>query len=284
MHPDRALLRRHVLPSAIAAAFALPIALLVLGSLRAAGAPPPAGLELVPRGASLDAYGRLADLLPLGTYLRNSVVVVVLAVPLTVVVAALAGFGIRLLEGRAKVVAVAASVVVMLVPTSALWATRFEVYASAGLIGSLLPLVAPALMGTTPLLVLIYAWAFGAVDDAQLHAARLEGASTLATWSRIALPQVRTATLAVSVLAFTAHWGNFIDALLYIRGQENFTLPLGLNTLKVLRPTEFPLLLAGAVVFTLPSIGVFLAAHRIFTDDPAAALRGRTSTTSVRTP
>ncbi len=264
---------RHLLPALAAGLFVLPVIAMLLGSLRPLGAAPPTGLELVPPGATLDAYGRLGDLLPVGTYLRNSVVVVVLAVPLSVTVAALAGFGIRVLPGRHKRAAILASVLVMLVPASALWATRFQVYAALGLIGSVLPLVMPALLGTTPFLVLVYAWAFHGVTDGQLQAARLEGAGLGRIWWRIAMPQVRTATIAVAVLSFTATWGTFLDALLYLRGQQNFTLPLGLDTLKLLRPTEFPLLLAGAVVFTLPSIGVFLLANRLFDDDPLSTLR-----------
>jgi multiple sugar transport system permease protein len=272
--PARSLLARHLLPALLAGLFLLPLLAMAVGSLRAGGAPPPTGIELIPSGASLESYRRLGAQLPVLVYLRNSVVVTTLAVPLSVLVASFAGFGIRLLDRRAKAAVVLLSLLVMLVPASALWATRFRVYADLGLIGSVLPLVAPALLGTSPFLVLVYAWAFHGVGDSQIAAARLEGAGTWRIWRHIAMPQVRAATLAVAVLAFTAHWGNFIDALLYLRGQENFTLPLGLSTLKLLRPTEFPLLMAGAVVFTVPSIAVFLLATRLFDDDPAAAIRG----------
>lgn len=265
---------RHLIPAICAGFFIVPLVVMVVGSLRPVGTPPPSGVELLPRGATLDSWTRLAELMPLGVYLRNSALVTALAVPLSVAVAAMAGFGIRLLRGRAKKAVVLISVLIMVVPASALWATRFQVYAALGLIGSVLPLVAPALLGTTPFLVLIYAWAFHGVSDSQLQAARLAGAGSGTILWRIALPQARPATLAVAVLAFTAHWGNFIDALLYLRGQQNVTMPLGLSTLKLLRPTEFPLLMAGAALFSLPCVAVFLLANRLFDDDPLRALRG----------
>lgn len=274
MRSRSAVMWRHVLPTVLAVLFLLPLVAMVVGSLRPGGAAPPSGIELIPTGATTESFVRLTQLLPIVVYLRNSVVVTVLAVPMTVLIAALAGFGIRLLSSRAKRTVIIACLLVLLIPGTALWVTRFQVYATLGLIGSVLPLVAPALLGTTPLLVLIYTWAFHGISDSQLHAAMLEGAGPGRIWRTVAMPQVTSATLAVSVLAFTFHWGNFIDALLYLRGQQNFTLPLGLDTLKLLRPTEFPLLMAGAVVFTLPSIAVFLLAHRLFTDDPVAAIRG----------
>lgn len=269
----RSVLSRHVIPAAVAALFVLPLWLLLVGALRPLGLPPPTGLELLPPSPTADNFRLLGELLPIGTYLRNSAIVVALAVPMTVIVASWAGFGIRLLPVPSKRLAVLLCVVVLLVPTTATWATRFEVYRVAGILGTVLPLVAPALMATTPFYVLIYAWSYHGVPDAQIEAARLEGASLWRTWRTIAMPQARTATLAVGVLAFTFHWGNFVDALLYLRGQQTFTLPLGLDTLKLLRPTEFSLLLAGALVYTLPSVGAFLLAQRLFLDDPAVALR-----------
>jgi multiple sugar transport system permease protein len=40
-----------------------------------------------------------------------------------------------------------------------------------------------------------------------------------------------------------------------------------------LNPTDFPLLMAGAVIATLPPVLVFLLAQRIFLDDPLRSLR-----------
>ena len=87
------------------------------------------------------------------------------------------------------------------------------------------------------------------------------------------MPQARLATLAVAVLAFTVHWANFIDPLLYIDSPSRYTLPLGLRLLQLLNPTDFPLLMAGAVIATLPPVLVFLLAQRIFLDDPLRSLR-----------
>ncbi|HUG86527.1 MAG TPA: hypothetical protein VMM13_18310 [Euzebya sp.] len=159
---------RHLVPAVCAGIFLIPLLAMVVGSLRPVGSAPPSGVELLPRGATADSWRRLAELMPLGVYLRNSALVTALAVPLSIAVAAMAGFGIRLLQGRAKKMLILLSVLVMVIPGSALWATRFQVYAALGLIGSVLPLVAPALLGTTPFLVLIYAWAFHGVPDSQL--------------------------------------------------------------------------------------------------------------------
>ena len=267
-------LRVHLPALAAAVIFAAPLWFLIAGSLRPAGIAPPSGVELLPPSPTLDSFARLPQLIPLGLYLRNSVIVTAVAVPLTVVVAALAGFGIRLLSPRWRRVAIGGSRVALMIPVTAVWATRFEVFRIAGITDTHLPLIAPALAATTPFFVLIYVWSFGGVSDSQLGAARLEGAGAWRIWRTIALPQAKPATLAVAVLAFALHWGNFIDALLYLQSQERFTVPLGIRFLQLLNPTDWPLLMAGCVVMTLPAVGVFLLAQRLFLDDPLRGLRG----------
>ena len=258
---------RHAASLAVAAVFVVPLLLLLIGALRPSGGPPPRGLGLVPADPTLGAFGELAALLPVGTYLLNSTVVVAVAVPLSVLVASLAGYGGALLGRGGRRAVVAGCVGLLTVPAAALWTSRFEVYAALGLTDSLLPLMAPALLATSPFFVLLYLWAFARLPRTQLDAARLEGASVLRTWRAVAMPQVRPVTLAVAVLAFTAHWGNLVDALLYLRRQELFTLPAGLRTLQLLGPTDFPVLLAGAAVATLPAVLVVVAGQRLFLDD-----------------
>jgi multiple sugar transport system permease protein len=266
---------RHAPALLVAALFVVPLLLMLSGSLRGVGLPPPRGLEVLPADPSVESFRRLFALLPVGRYLLNSLVVVTLAVPLTVLVASLAGYGIRLLSRTGRRAVLLACVALLTVPAAVLWTSRFEVYASLRLTDSLLPLVAPALLGTSPLFVLLYAWAFSRLPGTQLEAARLEGASALRTWWSVALPQVRPVTLAVAVLAFTAHWGSFVDALLYLRAQELFTLPAGLRTLQLLGPTDFPVLLAGAVVATVPAVLAVVLGQRLFLDDALTGQRSR---------
>jgi multiple sugar transport system permease protein len=268
------LIGRFVVPGLFAALFAAPLWFMVVGSLRPAGRPPPRTLEVLPPEPTLAAYARLPELIPLVRYLANSALVVALAVPLTVLVASLTGFGLRLLGPAARRRVVLGLLVVLLVPGTAVWATRFELFRLAGVVDTYVPLLAPALLAVSPVLVLLYAWSFGGIPDSQLQAARLEGARWLAIWRRVALPQVRPATMAVAVLAFTFHWANFIDPLLYLHSGDRYTYPLGLQFLRLLNPTDWPLLMAGCVIATLPCVVVFLLAQRILlSDDPLSVLR-----------
>ena len=102
---------RHAPAIIVAAIFVLPLVMMISGSLRPVGLPPPVGLELIPSTVSLGNYARLAELVPLWTWLANSAIVVAVAVPVTVLVASWAAFGIRLLRRPARRVAVVTLIV-----------------------------------------------------------------------------------------------------------------------------------------------------------------------------
>ena len=257
-------LGRHLLPLIVAVAFLLPLLWMVTASLRGPGLAPPSTIEWLPPRATGDNYGTVFELLPFGRYLLNSLAVVALALPLTIVTASMAGFAMALLERRSRVALVVLSVALLLVPITALWLTRFLLFSWVGLTDTLLALVVPALAGSSPLFVLIYYWTFRRISTEVFETAQLDGAGPLGVWRRIALPNARPSTVAVAVLTFILYWSDFISPLLYLGDQDLYTLPLGLRQLQQLDPTDWPLLMAGAVMLTLPAILFFLLVQHLF--------------------
>jgi multiple sugar transport system permease protein len=260
----RSFLTRHLVPIVVAGLFLLPLLWMTTASLRPPGQPPPTTVEWLPASPRLDNFTSVFELLPFGRYLLNSLAVVLLAVPLTIVTASLAGFAMALLERTSRVALVILSVALLMVPITALWLTRLLLFRWVGLTDSLLALVVPALAGSSPLFVLIYYWTFRRVSAEVFEMARLEGAGPWMTWRRIGLPLARPSTVAVAVLTFILYWSDFISPLLYLRSQDLYTLPLGLRQLQQLDPADWPLLMAGAVMLTLPAVLFFLLVQRLF--------------------
>ena len=255
---------RHLLPLAVAILFLLPLLWMVTASLRGPGLAPPSTVEWLPPEATTANYGSVFELLPFGRYLLNSLAVVALAVPLTIVTASLAGFAMALLERRVRSALLVLSVALLMVPLTALWLTRFLLFNWIGLTDTLLALVVPALAGSSPLFVLIYYWTFRRSSAEVFEMAHLDGAGPLGVWGRVAMPTAWPSTVAVAVLTFILYWNDFISPLLYLRDQDLYTLPLGLRQLQQLDPTGWPVMMAGAVLLTLPAVLFFLVVGRLF--------------------
>ncbi len=155
-----------------------------------------------------------------------------------------------------------------MIPITALWLTRFLIFAWIGLTNSHLALIAPALMGASPLFVLLFYWSFRRIPREQYESARLDGATPFIAWRHIGLPQVRPALLAVALLAFLLFWNDFINPLLYLKSTRLYTLPVGLMQLQELDKSNWPLLMAASALVTLPPVGVFLWLQRALLGDP----------------
>jgi multiple sugar transport system permease protein len=254
---------RHLPAVAISALFLLPLLVMVMGSLRPAGLPPPRSPELVPSDPTMANYRSAVELGDLAGQFVNSTIVVAVAVPLTVLVASWAGLAISQLPRRAANAMVAVSLVALMVPATALLVGRFTLFGELGLTNTLVPLMAPALVGASPFFVLLFTWSFRRLPPELFDAARLEGAGWLSIWGRVAMPLVRPVTGAVAILAFVVTWGNFLDPLIYLSDPDRYTLPLGLRLLSGLDAPDAPVYLAGAVMATVPVLAVVYLLQRL---------------------
>jgi multiple sugar transport system permease protein len=267
---------RALVGTLVALVFLLPLWFMASGSLREPGTPPPRTPELIPQPTSTRSYELAFDHVDLARHTFNSLAVAVLTVPAAVLFASWAGFAFLLLAGRARAVLIGLSFAALMVPLTALLVPRFTMFRWLGLTDTWAPLVAPALMGLSPFYVLLFYWSFRRLPPELFEAARLEGVSPLRMWRRLAMPLVRPVTVAIALLAFIASWGNFLDPLVYLFDSDLFTLPLGLRSLSVLDRTNYPVLLAAAVVATAPVVAAFVVAQRYFLhEDRGAGWLGR---------
>lgn len=249
---------------AAAAAFALPLLLMVSGSLRPPGTAAPPTPELLPSPASTDSYRAAADLGDLGQAALVSLLVAAVAVPLSVLVASWAGFAMTQVSRRAATALVVASVVALMVPVTALLVPRFVLYRLLGLTDTLVPLVLPGLLATSPFYVIVFYLAFRALPGDLFDAARLADLSPLRTWWRVAMPLVRPVTAAVAALVFVLTWSSFLEPFVYVYDRELFTVPLALRSLSTLDRSDYSVFLAGAVLASVPALVLFAVAQRGF--------------------
>ena len=254
----------HAVSILISALFILPLVWMASASLRQPGLPPPRTMEWWPEPLTWSNYTRIFEMLPLGRYIFNSLLVAGVAVPITLVTASLAGFAMTQLNRRGRESLLGLSVVLLVIPTVAVWVARFILFRTLGLFNSYLALLAPALMGSSPLFVLLFFWSFRRIPRELYDAARMDGAGPLEIWWRVALPLSSATVIVVGILTFLLYWGDFTTPLFYLKSQTLYTLPVGLRQLQELDRTNWPLLLAGAMVMTLPSVLLFGIVQRFF--------------------
>ncbi len=269
--PKMARLLRHLASVVVVLLFVLPLYWMVVAALRQPGLPPPRTIEWWPAEAQWSNFEEIFHILPMARYIKNSLIVVAVAVPATLLTASSAGFAMAQLPAGLQRRLLQISVILLMVPGASVWLFRYQILSWLGLIDTLWALILPAFAASSPFFVLLFFWTFRRVPAEIFEAAQLDGASAWTTWWRLGQPLARPTAIGVAVLAFALYWSDFVSPVLYIYRPELYTLPVGLQILKQLDATNWPLLMAAAAVMTAPVVVLFILLQKSFLHGPSIA-------------
>lgn len=108
-----------------------------------------------------------------------------------------------------------------------------------------------------------------------MEAARMDGASELGIFFRIALPNLKPAIAVLGIIFFNGAWNDFLWPLIVLNDSKMYVLNLALPSLRGPYGDQYGLVLAGAALATLPVILVFVTMQRYFIEGlMAGALKG----------
>ena len=104
------------------------------------------------------------------------------------------------------------------------------------------------------------------IPDELIDAARIDGAPEPVIYFRIILPLIGPAMATLGTFTFIGSWNSFLWPLLVLNQRDLFTVPLGLNTLRVFagEARNLNLLMAGTTLSVLPALIVFMFLQRYF--------------------
>ncbi len=97
-----------------------------------------------------------------------------------------------------------------------------------------------------------------------MDAARIDGASEFKIYWRIVMPLTVPAIAAVAILEFTWIFNDYIWALILIQDDSLKPVTSGLASLQGQFITDWPLIVAGALLAAVPTLIVFFALQRYF--------------------
>ncbi|MER7502227.1 carbohydrate ABC transporter permease [Nonomuraea pusilla] len=223
--------------------------------------------SLWPRAFTLDTYVDVLTRQGFLTFMRNSAVVAVSTVAITLLVSIPGAYAVARLRffGRRQVHFL--FLAVYLFPAIVLAIPLFVLFTMMGLRGSLVGLVLVYIAQTVPVTVYMLRNYFETVPRSVEEAAAIDGCSRLATIWRVVLPLSRPALLATGLYAFMIAWNEFLFALLFlVEKRESWTVSLGLSQLAGSIEVPTTVLMAGSVVLTLPIVIVFFVGERLLTE------------------
>jgi multiple sugar transport system permease protein len=200
----------------------------------------------------------LTTRLPFWKNVGWSLYVGLMSTALTLLFCSMAGYAFAMLEFRFKRALFALVMATMMVPAFMNMIPTFMVMDALGWIDTLYLPGAASAFG----IFLMRQFAASTVPKELLSAARIDGASELGIYWRIALPLMKPALGTLGLITFISSWNNFMNPLIVMRTAENYTLPLALRSLFSTTSTEWGALMAGSAIATLPLIVLFVISSR----------------------
>ena len=208
-------------------------------------------------------YSDAVAAIPFYRYLANSFFLCLGSVIGTLVSCSLVAYGFSRLRWKGRDLAFGLLIATMLLPWQVTMVPRFLVIRELGLYDSLWALVLPKFFGEAFYIFLLRQF-FLTIPQETVDAARVDGCSELGVLWRIVLPMARPALATVAILETIAAWNDYGGPLLYLNDPDRFPLAYGLEQFVSAHSSEMHLLLAAAVLFTLPMVLLFFFAQRVF--------------------
>lgn len=240
------------------AAFLLPLVWVLLGAFK-----PPAELAQQPPtvlpqtwepGAYVDAW----NYMDLGRFFLNTFVVAIGAWAVQMAVIVPAAYALSKLKPWGGNLILGLMLATLMLPATAILVPVYLTLTDLGLLNNPAGIWLPA--AANALNVYLLKRFFDQIPEELLEAARIDGANTWTTLTRIVLPISRPILAVVSIFAVVAAWKDFIWPLLVFPDPAKQTLSVALQ--RFAPDTPINLLLAGLVLASLPMVALFLAFQR----------------------
>ncbi|WDZ85469.1 carbohydrate ABC transporter permease [Micromonospora cathayae] len=253
---------RYAVLVTLALVFLAPLLWMVLTSLKTSGDAQRIPAGWLPDPFSGYGYDRiLTDAQnPVLRWFVNSMLAATLHTLLVLVTASMAAYALARLRFRGRRAGFALIVGTLFIPPTSLIIPNFLIADSLGWLDTLTVVVVP---GAASAFGVFFLRQFFLSIPAELEeAAVLDGANQWQVFARVLLPLSKPALATLAVLSFLTNWNDFLWPVYVLFSPDNLTLPSGLGLLQGAYTTDYPVIMAGAVLASVPVLILFVLAQR----------------------
>ena len=194
--------------------------------------------------------------------LWNSVIVAGVSTLLGLLLTVPAGYAFAKLRFRGRARLLQLLIASLVVPGQVAMLPLFLIFKQLGLVNSYDGVILPSLAGIFAILFVRQATL--AVPDEMIDAARLDGASEGRIFRTIVLPLLVPVTVTLALFMFLGSWNDFLWPVIVLADQTKYTLPVAIAAIAREHAADGELMMAAAVVTTMPVLLLFLAMQRYY--------------------
>jgi multiple sugar transport system permease protein len=213
---------------------------------------------IVANGITFDQFRILFTETDFLIFFKNTVIVTVCVVIITMVVSILAAFSLGRMKFWGSGILATGIFLTYLVPDTLLFIPLFQIVKSVGLLNSYwgMVLVYPTL--TVPFCTWIMIGYFQSIPKELDEAALIDGAGHMQMLFKIFIPVALPGIIAATIFAFTVSWAAFVYPMTFLYSADQQVLTVGTVTSLIKADVyKWGMLMAGALVAAAPPLVIY---------------------------
>ncbi|MGX7109058.1 carbohydrate ABC transporter permease [Facklamia miroungae] len=213
-----------------------------------------------PKNPTLTNFLDVFEMAPIGTYIRNSMIVAVAITLSQLITSVLAAFAFRFLKFKGKGLLYALILSTMMIPGEAVIISQFLMVSSWGWNDSLYVLIIPFIISAFNIFLCVQALQNFPYEV--YEAAKVDGCTDLRFVLTILMPLIKPTLGAMSVQSFLSGWNMYMWPLLVTNNDQNRTVQIGISMLNSVDSQSLVLMVAGVMICMIPSLLIFIVGSR----------------------
>jgi len=226
---------------------------------------------LLPGGNTAANYRALIAGQDVWNAMKNSFVNAFLQTFLALLVCSLAGYGFEIYHDRAKDRVMSVLLLAMMVPFAATLIPLFRMFSRMGLLNTYAAFILPGI--STPFLIMMFRQNARAFPHDIIEAARIDGLTEVGIFFRMFIPTMKSTYAAAMTITFMNAWNNYLWPKVIMQTNESVTMPMLIANLIAGYVTDYGALMLAVLLCTLPTIVIFFALQKFFTEGIAGSVK-----------
>lgn len=221
----------------------------------------------IPKPIMWKNYVDICQMLPVGTFFKNTFIYVGFCVAGQTLVSSLVAFGFARLRFRGSTILFFILLATMMVPQQVTMIPLYMFFARLGWVNSYKPLIVPVYFGSGvsgAFFIFLLRQFFMTIPKELDDAAKIDGCGFLGIYSRIVLPIAKPALGVVAIFSFQGTWQYFMGPLIYLNDMEKFPIALGMLAFKSIYQIDWTSLMAVSTLAMIPPLILFFVAQKYY--------------------
>lgn len=209
-------------------------------------------------------YSAVFEMIPFAKMYFNTSVTALVTIVGQLLICSLAAYAFARIHFPGRDIIFVCLLAVLMVPSSFFILPQYLLVQKIGLLNTLPALFIPYLFSAFGTFLLRQF--FMALPDELEDAARLDGCNHLQIYAKIMLPLIRSGLVALGILTLRFAWNDLMWPLIVNTSTDKMTLSAGLAFMQGQYITNYPVMMAGAVLAVLPLLILFIIFQKQFVE------------------